>query len=162
MSAAMAKQWKPGTRFKEMLRTGSPYPGIWHHLGWSVVEVEPGRSIMEWTPNENHSFRAGDIWIVHGGMVTAILDTAMGQATWSLLNQGEVFLTSDLRTEFYRPTTPGLIRAHGRVVHKTRRVTFAAAELFDADERLLASCRATNQTLTARPDEQDSSGAAAG
>lgn len=141
---------------------GTPYPGIWKHLGWTVVEVGPGHSIMEWTPTEDHSFRAGDMWIVHGGMVTAILDTAMGQATWSLLDEGEVFLTSDLRTEFYRPTTPGLVRAHGRVVHKTKRVTFAAAELLDANERMLASCRATNLTLAARPDEQDSSGAAAG
>lgn len=156
------KTWEPGSRFAEMPTAGSPHPGIWQHLGWSVVEIHPGRSIMEWTPTENHSFRAGDVWIVHGGMVTAILDTAMGQATWSLLNEGEVFLTSDLRTEFYRPTTPGLVRAHGQVVHKTRRVTFAAAELYNADGKLLASCRATNQTLTARPSQTDSSGASAG
>lgn len=149
----MKTQWRPGTRFAEMETRGTPYPGIWTHLGWSVAEIGPGHSIMEWTPTENHSFRAGDMWIVPGGMVTAILDTAMGQATWSLLDEGEVFLTSDLRTEFYRATTPGLVRAHGRVVHKTTRVTFAAAELFDANERLLASCRATNQTLRARPDQ---------
>jgi uncharacterized protein (TIGR00369 family) len=158
----MTKQWEPGTRFKEMPREGSPHPGIWQHLGWQIVEVGPGHSILEWKPTEDHSFRAGDIWIVHGGMVTALLDTAMGQATWSLLNEGEVFLTSDLRTEFYRPTKPGLVRAHGHVVHKTSRVTFAAADLFDADERLLAHCRATNQTLSARPEQTDSSGAAAG
>ncbi len=156
------KEWEPGQRFAEMPRSGSPHAGIWQHLGWSLVEVGPGHSILEWTPTEDHSFRAGDIWIVHGGMVTAILDTAMGQATWSLLNDGEVFLTSDLRTEFYRPTHPGTIRAHGHIVHKTRRVTFAAAELYDADDKLLASCRATNQTLTARPSQTDSSGASAG
>ena len=158
----MTTKWRAGTRFEEMPREGSPHPGIWQHLGWSIVEVAPGHSILEWTPTENHSFRAGDMWIVHGGMVTALLDTAMGQATWSLLDEGEVFLTSDLRTEFYRPTTPGLVRAHGRVVHKTRRVTFAAAELFDANEKLLASCRATNQTLEARPSQTDSSAASAG
>jgi uncharacterized protein (TIGR00369 family) len=155
-------EWKAGERFKEMPQEGSPHPGIWQHLGWSIVEVGPGHSILEWTPNENHSFRAGDIWIVHGGMVTALLDTAMGQATWSLLNEGEVFLTSDLRTEFYRPTHPGRVRAHGKVVHKTSKVTFAAAELFDANEKLLASCRATNQTLSARPTQTDQSGASAG
>lgn len=158
----MKTEWEPGTRYKDMPREGSPHPGIWQHLGWSIVEVGPGHSILEWTPTENHSFRAGDVWIVHGGMVTALLDTAMGQATWSLLDEGEVFLTSDLRTEFYRPTTPGLIRAHGRVVHKTRRVTFAAADLYDAGGKMLASCRATNQTLAARPSQTDSSAASAG
>ena len=156
------KTWEPGERFAEMPTSGSPHPGIWQHVGWSIVEIRPGFSILEWTPTRDHSFLAGDIWVVHGGMVTAILDTAMGQATWSLLNNGEVFLTSDLRTEFYRVTTPGLVRAHGHVVHKTRRVTFAAAELYDSEGKLLASCRATNQTLTARPSQEDSSGASAG
>ena len=156
------KTWEPGERFAEMPTSGSPHPGIWQHVGWSIVEVRPGASILEWTPTEDHSFLAGDIWVVHGGMVTAILDTAMGQATWSLLNSGEVFLTSDLRTEFYRVTTPGLVRAHGHVVHKTRRVTFAAAELYNGAGKLLASCRATNQTLAARPSQEDSSGASAG
>lgn len=155
-------EWKPGQRFTSMPRDGSPHPGIWQHLGWSIVEVGPGHSILEWTPNENHAFRAGDVWIVHGGMVTAILDTAMGQATWSLLDDDEVFLTSDLRTEFYRPTHPGTIRAHGHIVHKTKKVTFAAAELFDAHDRLLASCRATNQTLSARPTQNDQSSSSAG
>ena len=102
---------------------------------------------MEWDPTTNHSFRAGDNWIVHGGLVTAFLDTTMGGATWSLLNNDEVFLTADLRTEFYRPTFPGRVRAEGKVVHKTQRVTYAAAEMFDDQGKLLASCRATNITL---------------
>ena len=155
-------RWKPGERFAQMPRQGGPHPGIWQHLGWSIVEVGPGHSILEWTPTEDHAFLAGDVWIVHGGMVTALLDTAMGQATWSLLDDDEVFLTSDLRTEFYRVTRPGLVRAHGKVVHKTKRVTFAAAELFDANGKLLASCRGTNQTLTARPAQEDQSSGSAG
>ena len=85
-------------------------------------------------------------------MVTAILDSAMGSATWSLLNRDEVYLTADLRTEFYRPTRPGRIRATGWVVRKTRRVTFAASELHDEDGTLLASCRATNITIDLRDE----------
>ena len=158
----MATEWRAGERFAAMPRTGSPHPGIWQHLGWTIVEVKPGFSILGWSPTEDHSFLAGDMWIVHGGMVTALLDTAMGQATWSLLNDDEVFLTSDLRTEFYRVTTPGPIQARGRVVHKTRGVTFATADLFDEKDRLLASCRATNLTLAARPAQADQSSAAAG
>jgi len=155
-------EWRVGERFADMPREGTPHPGIWQHLGWSVIEVGPGHSVLGWTPTEDHAFLAGDVWIVHGGMVTAMLDTAMGQATWSLLNNDEVFLTSDLRTEFYRPTNPGPVRAHGTVVHKTKRVTFASAELFDANGKLLASCRATNQTLTARSTQNDQSPGSAG
>lgn len=142
-------EFTPGERFAEL--TGfvpdPGAPGIWNHLGWKRTKLEPGYVEIEWEPTTDHAFPAGEGWIVHGGMVTAILDTAMGNATWSLLNLDEVFLTADLRTEFYRPTTPGLVRAHGRVVHKTRRVAFASAELFDAGGKLLASGRATNMTI---------------
>ena len=141
----MTPEFTPGERFEEALRRrGEQFPGIWTHLGWRLADVEPGRALLEWEPDTDHSFAAGASWIVHGGMVTALLDTAMGQSTWTLLSKDEVFLTADLRTEFYRPTDPGLVRATGWVVHKTRRVSFAAAELHDADGKLLASARATN------------------
>lgn len=145
-------EFTPGERFQEMLalHEGQQQPrwkGIWSHLGWRVADLAPGRVTLEWEPTEDHSFPAGDGWIVHGGMVTAVLDTAMGQATWSLLDNTEVFLTADLRTEFYRPTFPGLIRATGWVIRKTRRTSFTAAELHDANGVLLASSRATNLTL---------------
>lgn len=144
----MPTQWTAGERFADMAPGGKPnYPGIWAHLGWEVIELEPGYSVLQWEPDSNHSFKAGDSWIVHGGMVTTLLDTAIGQATWSLLNKGEAFLTADLRTEFYRPTRPGLVRAVGHVVHKTKKLTFATADLFDAEERLLASLRGTNVTI---------------
>ena len=144
----MPTQWTPGERFADMAPGGKPnYPGIWAHLGWEVVELEPGYSVLQWEPDNNHSFKAGDRWIVHGGMVTTLLDTAIGQATWSLLNKGEAFLTADLRTEFYRPTVPGVVRAVGQVVHKTKKLTFATADLFDSDERLLATLRGTNVTI---------------
>src|SRR2546426_12426094 len=87
-------------------------------------------------------------------MVTAILDSAMGSATWSLLDRDEVYLTADLRTEFYRPTRPGRIRATGWVVRKTRRVTFAASELHDEAGTLLASSRGANITIAPRDEPQ--------
>jgi uncharacterized protein (TIGR00369 family) len=147
---AVAKTFTPGERYEEMQQWTAPppeVPGVWNFLGWRRTKMEPGRVEMEWEPNENHGFPAGDGYIIHGGMVTAILDTAMGGATWTLLDLNEVFLTADLRTEFYRPTLPGLVRAEGRVIHKTRRVTFAEAELFDSEGRLLAAGRATNLSI---------------
>ena len=142
--------FRPGERLAEMRSWQQPAPGepgIWNTLGWRRAELEAGLAVLEWEPNTDHAFAAGDSWIVHGGMVTAILDSAMGSATWSLLDRDEVYLTADLRTEFYRPTRPGRIRATGWVVRKTRRVTFAASELHDAEGMLLASCRATNITI---------------
>ena len=150
----MATTFRPGERFAEM-DGWQPKPGergIFATLGWHRVEVAPGRAVLEWEPSIDHAFPAGKDWIVHGGMVTAILDTAMGSATWTLLDRGEVFLTADLRTEFYRPARPGRVRATGWVVQKTRRVTFAAADLHNDAGVLLASGRASQVIIDLQAD----------
>jgi uncharacterized protein (TIGR00369 family) len=84
---------------------------------------------------------------VQGGLVTALLDAAMGGACWSVLDADQAFLTADLRVEFLRPTRPGQLTSTGTVVRRTRRVVFCAAELFDADGTLLATSRCTQVVL---------------
>ena len=146
--------FEPGERFLDMqgrdLRE-LPRTGIWAHLGWTLAAIAPGEATLEWETTTDHAFPTHEGgWIVHGGMVTAILDTAMGQATWTLLNRNEVFLTANLHVEFYRPTKPGLVRAEGRVIQKSRRVTFATGELYNSEGKLLAGGRVTNTMLPAR------------
>ena len=81
--------------------------------------------------------------IIHGGLVATLLDTAMGGACWSLLDDGETFLTADLHVEFLRSSRPGTLRAEGKVVHRTKRVVFCAGELYHAAGGHLASARCT-------------------
>jgi uncharacterized protein (TIGR00369 family) len=117
-----------------------PDPHIWNTLGYRGPE--PG--VIEWDATPEYCFHDGaGGHIVHGGMVTTLLDTAMGGACWSLLEEDESFLTADLRVEFMRSARPGTLRAEGSVVQRNRRVAFCAAELYDADGELLASSRCT-------------------
>ena len=67
----------------------------------------------------------------------------MGGACWSVLDEGQSFLTADLRVEFMRSARPGTLRAEGRVVERTRRVAFCAGELFDPEGIRLAAARCT-------------------
>jgi uncharacterized protein (TIGR00369 family) len=99
--------------------------------------------VIEWDATAEYCFDAPSGPIVHGGMVTTLLDTAMGGACWSVLGKNESFLTADLRVEFVRAARPGVLHADGRVVQRNRRVAFCAADLFDADGELLASSRCT-------------------
>jgi uncharacterized protein (TIGR00369 family) len=124
-------------------------PHIWTTLGFRNVAWEPGRAVVEWDAPEEYCFRFGEGHIVHGGMVGTLLDTAMGGACWTLLGDGERFLTADLRVEFFRSARPGLLRAEGRVAHRSRRVVFCSAELFDADGGALAGARCTQILLPA-------------
>jgi uncharacterized protein (TIGR00369 family) len=86
---------------------------------------------------------------VQGGLVTALLDAAMGGACWSVLDAEQAFLTADLRVEFLRSARPGPLRARGWVIRRTRRVVFAAAELTDANGQTLATSRCTQVVLPA-------------
>jgi len=120
-----------------------PPPHIWRTLGYRGVEQSDGRSVIEWVATPDFCFHAPSGPIVHGGMVTTLLDTAMGGACWSVLADEESFLTADLRVEFMRAARPGLLRAEAVVVQRNRRVAFCAADLFDAEGELLASSRCT-------------------
>jgi len=114
-------------------------PHIWNTLGYRGTE--PG--VIEWDATPEFCFHDGKGGhIVHGGMVTTLLDTAMGGACWGTLEDGESFLTADLRCEFLRSARPGTLRAVGIVVQRNRRVAFCSADLFQ-DGVLLATARCT-------------------
>jgi uncharacterized protein (TIGR00369 family) len=118
-------------------------PHIWQTLGYRGVEQGDGRSVIEWDATAEYCFDAPSGPIVHGGMVSTLLDTAMGGACWSVVGEDESFLTADLRVEFMRSARPGTLRAEGRVVQRNRRVAFCSAELYAEDGELLASSRCT-------------------
>jgi uncharacterized protein (TIGR00369 family) len=120
-----------------------PSPHIWLTLGYRAVRQGEGESLIEWDATPEYCFHAPSGPIVHGGMVTTLLDTAMGGACWSLLADDESFLTADLRVEFMRSARPGTLRCEGRVVQRNRGVAFCSAELHDVEGTLLASSRCT-------------------
>ena len=120
-----------------------PQPHIWNTLAYRGIEQRDGVSVIEWDATPDFCFHTPSGPIVHGGMVTTLLDTAMGGACWSTLGDDEHFLTADLRVEFMRASRPGTLRADGRVVQRNRRVAFCSAELYDAEGTLLASARCT-------------------
>jgi uncharacterized protein (TIGR00369 family) len=125
-----------------------PAPHVWVTLGYRAVEQHDGLSIIEWDATPEYCFHDSSGPIVHGGMVTTLLDTAMGGACWSTMQEGENFLTADLRVEFMRAARPGTLRAEGHVVNRTRRVAFCSGDLYDAEGTLLASSRCTQIVRT--------------
>src|SRR5204863_8342258 len=69
-----------------------PEPHIWLTLGYRGVRQGDGESVIEWDATPEYCFHAPSGPIVHGGMVTTLLDTAMGGACWSTLDEDESFL----------------------------------------------------------------------
>ena len=105
---------------------GADQPHIWRTLGYRRVGWSPGETTVEWDAPPDYCFPTSGGPVVQGGLVTALLDAAMGGACWTVLDRDQAFLTADLRVEFLRTTTPGTLRASGEVVRRTRRVVFCA------------------------------------
>ena len=74
-----------------------PAPHIWRTLGYRGIEQGDGRSVIEWDSTPEFCFHGPSGPIVHGGMVTTLLDTAMGGACWSVMAEDEDFLTAARR-----------------------------------------------------------------
>jgi uncharacterized protein (TIGR00369 family) len=127
-----------GLEFVQGLVDGSlPLNTIAKTLGYDITEVERGRVVITAEPNDTHLNPAGG---VHGGLSATLLDSSMGLAVLSTLEQGIGQTTLEFKISLLRPITPetGLIKAEGVVLNCGRRVGTAEGRITDSKGRLLA------------------------
>jgi uncharacterized protein (TIGR00369 family) len=132
-----------GLTVLQAIRAGTlPMPPALKTLDIKPLEADPGRVSFSLEPDEFHLNPFG---IVHGGVLTTMLDTAMGCAVHSLLPASVGYLTSELNVRFVRPAllTSGLLVCTGEVVHQGNATAIAAARIVDVNERLIAVAGAT-------------------
>ena len=114
-----------------------PLPPAVRTLAIEPVEAEPGRVVFTLEPDEFHLNPFG---MVHGGVLAAMMDTAMGCAVHSLLPAAVGYVTGELNVRFLRPALParGPLLCIGEVVDPGRNAMVASARIVDGDERLIA------------------------
>ncbi len=114
-----------------------PLPPIMSTLAIEPVEAEDGKVSFTLDPEEFHLNPFG---MVHGGVLAAMLDTAMGCAVHSLLPAAVGYVTSEMNVRFLRPAllSSGQLLCTGEVVHPGRTTMIASARVVDADQRTIA------------------------
>jgi uncharacterized protein (TIGR00369 family) len=73
--------------------------------------------------------------VLHGGVVTAMLDESCGMAVQLALDGTRSIATLDLRIDYQKPATPGLdIKAHSVCYRTTRSIAFVRSTAYQESE----------------------------
>lgn len=147
MITARASKTMSGLDFlRAMLNGELPPPPISLLIGQRAVSAESGRVVFEVTPAEQHY---NPIGVMHGGVITTVLDSAMGCTVHSTLPAGVGYTTLELKVSFVRAVTNqlGPLRCEGKIINSGKRVATVEASLTDLEGKLYAHATSTCMIL---------------
>jgi uncharacterized protein (TIGR00369 family) len=118
------------------------------YLGSEVVRRDNGAAevVLELAPH--HLNRRG---VAHGGVVSSLLDSALGAAVISSIPEEWWCATTSLATQFLDGVGKGTLTATGHVTRRGRSTAFASGEVRAADGRIIAVANGTWHLWPYRP-----------
>jgi len=112
-------------------------------LGMEVVELDGGTAVVS-MPYDKKLIGDPKTGVVHGGAVSALMDTTCGAAVMSHPSNPAGTATMDLRIEYLRAAKPGqTITTRATCYHVTRSVAFVRATAHDDGENPVATATGT-------------------
>lgn len=116
--------------------------GLQKHLGYRLVEWAEDHAVVELDVQNHHCNRAG---ILHGGVLTTLMDTASGYAVCFCAVPGNVrrSLTLSLTTNFLGMAKQGVVRVVARKQGGGRKVVFTEATAYDAEGNVIGTSTGT-------------------
>jgi uncharacterized protein (TIGR00369 family) len=113
----------------------------WTWLGIRDVSADSGAAIVEMAATEE---MANTMGYVHGGMISALADSAMGRALRTIEPRVSRSMSFDLKLNFIAAAKVGeTLRATGRVVHAGRRTAVTECRVEGSGGRLVATASGT-------------------
>ena len=111
-----------------------PYAG---KLGLRLVELEPGRAVVEMPVHDEMSNIFG---MIHGGAIFSLIDEAF-QASCN--SHGTVAVALNVNVTYHQPPQKkGKLKAESVELHRSKRTATYQIRVTDDEETLIASCLA--------------------
>ncbi len=110
------------------------------YLGMEMSGDEPGLGIASVDLAEQHLNPYG---VVHGAVLFAMVDTAMGKATMSVVDDGRYCASVEVSLRFIRPVSEGEVTATATVLRRGRNLVHLDARVHGSDDRLVATADGT-------------------
>ncbi len=118
-------------------------------LGLRIVKVGDG-TIEIMLPWREEIMSNPNLKSTHGGVLAALVDATADFAIATKI--GRPVPTVDMRVDYHRAATPGDLRAVGRVVRLGATLSVAETEIFDGENKLVASGRGVYFTGAAKTE----------
>ncbi|MBN9586587.1 MAG: thioesterase [Afipia sp. 62-7] len=119
-------------------------------MGISLAKIEPGVVELQMPYDERFSQQNG---FLHGGVVSAGLDTACGLASYTLMPANADVLTVEFKINLLAPAKGQMFRFVGSVVKPGRTLVVSEGRAFASDggnEKMIATMSATMMTMVSR------------
>ena len=124
-----------------------PRPGIAETLKAKTTQFNEAEKTLEATFTIEPRF-TNSAGYVQGGILTAMLDAAMGPCNGMVLDDNQFAPTLNINVSFIKPALPGKFTGKAKVIHQGTNICFLAGELFDQNEKLVARATATAKIVT--------------
>ena len=113
-------------------------------IGMELLDVRIGEADIR---IEMHDDLRQPHGVLHGGVTSTLIDTAMAFAVRTLLPGGEPTATVDLTVHFLRPHVEGMAICKAKVVKPGKRFFNVSAEVVNEEGKLVATGIATYTTI---------------
>ncbi len=125
-------------------RGEAPVPPIAKLLQMRITQVEEGRAVMQMPVDGRY---ANPIGTLHGGIICDLADAAMGTAFATTCDEGDSYVTVELKCNYLRPVWESVLTATAWVVSRGKTMGLAECEVRDDADRLIAKLSSTLTVL---------------